>query len=105
MQVLTSNLTLEALKSQEAAFGRFLKKIKMKKFLLPFQNMVRADLFSGSLAVWNALGFLIHFARPFRAAQSAARSEFRSSYFKNTPPDGKMQICRGCLVPPLAGLG
>jgi len=28
------------------------------------QNMVRADLFSGSLAVWNALGFRIHFARP-----------------------------------------
>jgi len=25
----------------------------MKKFLLPFQNMVQADLFSGSLAVWN----------------------------------------------------
>jgi hypothetical protein len=24
----------------------------MKKFLLPFQNMVRADLFLGSLAVW-----------------------------------------------------
>ncbi len=23
--------------------------------------MVRADLFSGSLAVWNAFGFLIHF--------------------------------------------
>ena len=36
----------------------------MKKFLLPFQNMVRADLFSGSLAVWNALGFRIHYARP-----------------------------------------
>ncbi|MDO8663946.1 MAG: hypothetical protein Q7K44_00100 [Candidatus Liptonbacteria bacterium] len=36
----------------------------MKKFLLPFQNMVRADLFSGSLAVWNALGFAIQFARP-----------------------------------------
>jgi len=36
----------------------------MKKFLLPFQNMVRADLFSGSLAVWSALGFRIHFARP-----------------------------------------
>src|SRR3989344_8421037 len=36
----------------------------MKKFLLPFQNVVRADLFSGSLAVWNALGFRIHFARP-----------------------------------------
>jgi len=24
----------------------------MKKILLPFQNMIRADLFSGSLAVW-----------------------------------------------------
>ena len=36
----------------------------MKKFLLPFQNMIRADLFSGSLAVWNALDFRIHFARP-----------------------------------------
>jgi len=36
----------------------------MKKFLLPFQNMVRADLFSGSLAVWNALGFRIHSACP-----------------------------------------
>ena len=36
----------------------------MKKILLPFQNMVRADLFSGSLAVWNALGFSIRFARP-----------------------------------------
>ena len=36
----------------------------MKKFLLPFQNMVRADLFSGSLAVWNALGFAFQFARP-----------------------------------------
>ena len=36
------------------------EKIKMKKFLLPFQNMVRADLFSGSLAVWNALGFAFH---------------------------------------------
>jgi len=28
----------------------------MKKFLLPFQNMVRADLFSGSLVVWNVRG-------------------------------------------------
>ena len=35
----------------------------MKKFLLPFQNMVRADLFSGSLAVWN-LRSEIFFARP-----------------------------------------
>jgi len=36
----------------------------MKKFLLPFQNMVRADLFSGSLAVWNALGFAFHGVYP-----------------------------------------
>jgi hypothetical protein len=28
----------------------------IKKFLLPFQNMVRANLFSGSLAVWNFRG-------------------------------------------------
>ena len=26
--------------------------------------MVRADLFSGSLAAWNVLGFAFHFARP-----------------------------------------
>ena len=36
----------------------------MKKFLLPFQNMVRADLFSGSLAVWNLRG---------KAARNSAR--------------------------------
>ena len=35
----------------------------MKKFLLPFQNMVRADLFSDSLAVWN-LRSGIFFTRP-----------------------------------------
>jgi hypothetical protein len=44
----------------------------MKKFLLPFQNMVpasakatadkRADLFSGSLAVWKKFGFTARFA-------------------------------------------
>ncbi|MBI2623845.1 MAG: hypothetical protein HYW65_04765 [Candidatus Liptonbacteria bacterium] len=33
----------------------------MKKFLLPFQNMVRADLFSGYLAVWNFFGGAAHF--------------------------------------------
>ena len=53
----------------------------MKKFLLPFQNMVRADLFSGSLAGWNALGFRIHFARPpipspFDEAQGEGRIPF-----------------------------
>ncbi len=45
----------------------------MKKFLLPLQNMVRADLFSGSLAVWNALGFLIHFAPPAHSEPRKAR--------------------------------
>jgi len=35
----------------ETPFESLFQKIKMKKFLLPFQNMVRADLFSGSLAV------------------------------------------------------
>jgi hypothetical protein len=50
----------------------------MKKFLLPLQNMVRADLFSGSLAVWNALGFRIHFARPIhpRSPQAAEGTAF-----------------------------
>ena len=42
----------------------------MKKSLLPFQNMVRADLFSGSLAAWNALGFRIHFARPIHPSRA-----------------------------------
>src|SRR3990167_8175280 len=51
----------------------------MKKFLLPFQNMVRADLFSGSLAVWNALGFAFHFVRPpipSRAGRGEGRIPF-----------------------------
>jgi len=57
----------------------------MKKFLLPFQNMIRADLFAGSLAVWNALGFLIHFAHPpdsseprcARRGQNSVRANLR----------------------------
>src|SRR3989338_1863197 len=36
----------------------------MKNFLLPLQNMVRADLFSGSLAVWSVRGEAAHFAPP-----------------------------------------
>ena len=73
-----------------------LEKIKMKKFLLPFQNMVRADLFSGSLAVWNALGFRIPFEliqeytaswekanlkRPARGARRAACIEFERAFW------------------------
>jgi len=37
----------------------------IKKFLLPLQNMVRDDLFSGSLAVWNVYGFAAIFCPPF----------------------------------------
>ncbi|MBI5077460.1 hypothetical protein HZB94_03720 [Candidatus Falkowbacteria bacterium] len=36
----------------------------MKKFLLPLQNMVRDDLFSGSLAVWKGYGFVAIFCPP-----------------------------------------
>jgi len=35
-----------------------------EKISFALKNMVRADLFSGSLAVWDALGFAFHFARP-----------------------------------------
>ncbi|OHA68902.1 MAG: hypothetical protein A3I38_01870 [Candidatus Wildermuthbacteria bacterium RIFCSPLOWO2_02_FULL_47_10] len=37
------------------------------------------------LLMFSASPFVLP-ARPIRAAQSAARTEFRSSYFKNTPP-------------------
>jgi len=46
----------------------------LKKFLLPLQNMVRADLFSGSLAVWNVRGGAAHFAR-FPHPSRAKRGE------------------------------
>ena len=52
--------------------------IFMKKFLLPFQNMVRADLFSSSLAVWD-LRSGIFFARlpiPSRALRGEDRIPF-----------------------------
>jgi|GEM_PF-5218289 len=39
--------------------------LMIKKFLLPLQNMVRADLFLGSLAVWNFRGGAALPARPF----------------------------------------
>jgi hypothetical protein len=46
----------------------------MKKFLLPLQNMVRADLFSGSLAVWNFRGGAAHFC-PAQSEPRKARRE------------------------------
>ena len=54
----------------------------MKKFLLPFQNMVRADLFSGSLAVWNVRGgaarnFSHPPLKPREARQNSVRAIFR----------------------------
>ena len=54
-----SNLTSCLVKCQTKnrnPFEFLFPKNLMKKFLLPFQNMVRADLFSGSLAVWNVRG-------------------------------------------------
>ena len=50
----------------------------MKKFLLPLQNMVRADLFSGSLAVWSVRGEAVHFAppHPSRAPRGEGRIPF-----------------------------
>jgi len=50
----------------------------MKKFLLPLQNMVRADLFLGSLAVWSVRGRAAHFAlpHPSRAPRGEGRIPF-----------------------------
>ncbi len=45
----------------------------MKKFLLPLQNMVRADLFSGSLAVWHIRGGAAHFCSVFSEPREARR--------------------------------
>ncbi|MCC6198726.1 hypothetical protein IT401_00725 [Candidatus Nomurabacteria bacterium] len=45
----------------------------IKKFLLPLQNMVRADLFSGFLAVWNFRGGAAHFCPPAQSEPRKAR--------------------------------
>jgi len=45
----------------------------IKKFLLPLQNVVRADLFSGSLAVWNFRGRAAHFCPPALSEPRKAR--------------------------------
>ncbi|OJI06765.1 hypothetical protein BK004_02220 [bacterium CG10_46_32] len=47
----------------------------MKKFLLPLQNMVRGDLFSGSLAVWSARGGAAHFCPATPEPRSARRGQ------------------------------
>ena len=50
----------------------------MKKFLLPLQNMIRANLFPGSLAVWSVRGEAAHFAlpHPSRALRGEGRIPF-----------------------------
>jgi len=50
----------------------------MKKFLLLFQNMVRVDLFSGFLAVWNVRDGIAHFcpSNPSRAQRGEDRIPF-----------------------------
>jgi hypothetical protein len=45
----------------------------MKKFLLPLKNMVRADLFSGFLAVWNFRGGAAHFCPATSEPREARR--------------------------------
>jgi len=82
----------------------------MKKFLLPLQNMVRADLFSGSLAVWSTSGGAAPFALPpdpSRALRGegmqfelslkyTARKEFANS---GCPPRcARRLICMGFLA-------
>ena len=79
----------------------------MKKFLLPFQNMVRADLFSGSLAVWSMRGGAAQFAppHPSRALRGedripfelflkyTARQDFASQ--RNPPRFARRLVCMG----------
>ena len=52
----------------------------IKKILLPFQNMVRADLFSGSLAVWNLRRSRSDYSPLTVRAALCAASKLRSSY-------------------------
>jgi hypothetical protein len=63
----------------------------IKKFLLPLQNLIRADLFSGSLAVWNFRGEAAHFcpatseprkARRGNSVRAILRIHRQSGFFK-----------------------
>ena len=58
---------------------KFYSKNLMKKFLLPLQNMVRADLFSGYLAVWNVCGFVVIFCPPFTPSRALRRASTLSN--------------------------
>ena len=82
----------------------------MKKFLLPLQNMVRADLFSSSLAVWSVRGGAAHFARqphPSRAPRGEGMQfELSLKYTANKdfanascpPRFARRLICMGFLA-------
>lgn len=54
----------------------------MKKFLLPLQNMVRADLFSGSLAVWSVRGEAAHVCPAPPEPRKARRGNAVRAIFK-----------------------
>jgi len=82
----------------------------IKKFLLPLQNMVRADLFSGSLAVWNFRGgaALLAHLFPSRAERGEEQSKFelfleytarKDFASKSCPPRfARRLICMGFLA-------
>ena len=74
-------------KSQEAASAASWERLKNFSFLL-LQNMVRADVLTGSLAVFRFAAKPLIFAGGFLAA---AGGEMRSNYFKNGAPRRKSQ--------------
>ena len=84
-------------KTQEAASAASWECLKNFSFLL-LQNMVRADVFTGSLAVFRFAAKPLIFAGDFLAA---AGGEMRSNYFKNGAPRRKSQ----CLARALPALG
>jgi len=74
----------------------------IKKFLLPLQNMVRADLFSGSLAIWNFRGGAAHFcpvtseprkARRGNSVRAILRIHRQTGFFKFSEVASR-RLCR-----------
>ncbi|TAL48989.1 hypothetical protein EPN83_02535 [Patescibacteria group bacterium] len=84
-------------KSQEVASAASWECLKNFSFLL-LQNMVRAGVFTGSLAVFRFAATPLIFAGCFLAA---CGGEMRSNYFKNGAPRRKSQ----CLAARNAPLG
>jgi len=90
---ISCHLSIPDHKSQEAASAASWECLKNFSFLL-LQNMVRADLFSGSLAVFRFAAKLLIFTGGFLAA---AGGEMRSNYFKNGAPRWKSQYLARAL--------